>query len=402
LCAAVAALAPQAVADAQTPPSPVPSPVATLVSDPARMRLDVMLRTGHADPAWFSAIFLAQISAAQVDTIVSQFKTNLGEYQSINGAAGEYTARFAKGTDRVLVHLDGQNKIDGLLFKEPSLQAASLGDALRALAPSEGRLSYVILDQRGDLAALDAAAPLAVGSAFKLAVLAAVRDQVSAGRRHWNDAINLQPSWKSLPSGVLRTWPDGTPITLATYAAEMISISDNTAADALIRLAGPRALLPYAQRNVPFLTTREAFVLKSSTGTTQRAAYLAARTPAQRSTILRSVDTMSLPSAQSLSSTPLLAIEWQYSVRELCSLMRRVADLPAMSINPGVADATSFRRVAFKGGSDTGVVNLTTQVTTKRGTTLCFSATLNDSTKAIDEAGFESTYAAALSALANR
>jgi hypothetical protein len=89
-------------------------------------------------------------------------------------------------------------------------------------------------------------------------------------------------------------------------------------------------------------------------------------------------------------------------VRELCDLMSRVADLPLMSINPGAADAASFRQVAFKGGSDVGVINMTTQVTTKRGTTLCFSATLNDSATAVNDGAFVVAYGSALSALANR
>jgi beta-lactamase class A len=181
----------------------------------------------------------------------------------------------------------------------------------------------------------------------------------------------------------------------------MISISDNTAADALVRIAGPAAIAPYAARNSPFLTTREVFILKSAPGAVQRAAYLAASTPAGRASVLRAVDTLPLPGLAELVSTPILAIEWQYSARELCDVMGRVADLPLMSINPGVADPASFRQVAFKGGSDIGVMNLTTQVTTKRGTRLCFSATINDRTTAVNPSSFTTAYGAVLSALAN-
>lgn len=199
---------------------------------------------------------------------------------------------------------------------------------------------------------------------------------------------------------MIRTWPDKTPITLATYAVEMISISDNTAADALVRIAGPVSLAPHAARNTPFLTTREMFILKSAPGAVQRAAYLAASTPAARASVLRAVDAMPLPPIAQLVPTPILAIEWHYSVRELCDLIGRVADLPLMSIEPGVADAASFRQVAFKGGSDIGVINLTTQVTTKRGTRFCFSATLNDQAKAVNETAFATAYSAVLGVLA--
>ena len=363
-----------------------------------------MLRSGHADAAWFSATFLAQISVAQIDSIIAGLKTNLGAYKGIAGTQGDYTMQFEKGSDEVLVHLDAAEKIDGILFKPPKMQAVSLDDGLRALRelrPSTGTLSYVIREGSSERTALEAATPLAVGSAFKLAVLAALRDEIGHGRRHWTDVVPLEARWKSLPSGVIRTWPDNTPITLATYAAEMISISDNTAADALVRIAGPGALAKYALRNSPFLTTREMFVLKSTPGAAQRAAYLAAATPAARATVLRAVDALPLPGVAQIVSTPILAIEWQYSVRELCDAMGRVADLPLMSINPGAADPESFRRVAFKGGSDIGVINLTTQVTTKRGTRVCFSATLNDRTSAVNPSSFTTSYSAVLSALAN-
>ena len=404
LAALFAALVSPALSQTPTP-SASASPAAPAALDAlARGRIDAMLRTGHADAAWFSATFLAQISVAQLDSIAAGLKTNLGAYKSIAGTQGDYTAQFEKGTDEVLVHLDAADKIDTIFFKPPKMQAVSIDEGLRALRelrPSTGTLSYVILEGRSERAALEASAPLAVGSAFKLAVLAALRDEIARGRRHWTDVVPLEARWTSIPSGVLQTWPDKTPITLATYAAQMISISDNTAADALVRLAGPAALAPYAARNAPFLTTREMAILKSTPGAAQRAAYLAAATPAARSSVLRGVDALPLPSIAQLVTTPILAIEWQYSVRELCDVMGRVADLPVMSINPGVADPAAFLQVAFKGGSDIGVINLTTQVTTKRGARLCFSATLNDRASAVNPSSFTTAYSAVLSALAN-
>ena len=95
-----------------------------------------------------------------------------------------------------------------------------------------------------------------------------------------------------------------------------------------------------------------------------------------------------LPAADQLLTTPEPPVEWHYSVRTLCKLATRVAGRPIMSINPGVADPTLFRHVAYKGGSDLGIINLTTVVTTVRGTRLCFSATLNDSTRGVDEPAF--------------
>jgi beta-lactamase class A len=290
----------------------------------------------------------------------------------------------------------------GCSSNRPKAQTSSLDDALRRLRPAQGELSYVVIEGRSERAVLSASAPLAVGSAFKLAVLAALRDEVSAGLHRWDEVIPLDPRAKSLPSGVLARWPDGLPLTLATYAAQMISISDNSAADELIGLAGPVALARYAGSNAPFLTPREMFVLKSDEGRDLRRAYPSARTPEARSAVLAQADTLALPPPATLAASPILAIEWHFSVRDLCGLMGRVADLPLMSINPGPADAASFRHVAYKGGSDTGVINMTTAVTTKQGTEICFSATVNDRSGDVDGSAFELAYGTVLSALATR
>jgi hypothetical protein len=99
-----------------TAPSPAPSgsPIAI-----ATDRIDTMLRTGHADPAWFSDSFLAQIPASKVDEIVASLTPTLGKYERVEFTPDAFIAHFDKGTDNVLIHLDADNKIDGLLFKPP-------------------------------------------------------------------------------------------------------------------------------------------------------------------------------------------------------------------------------------------------------------------------------------------
>lgn len=386
-----------------TTPSPNPQPSAASAQAAAialtRDRIDTMLRTGHADPAWFSQTFLAQIPATKVDQIIAGVENELGAYQSVEFTPQAFVAHFTKGTFDILIRLDADNKIDYLLFRPP---VTGLEGALRALEPSGGTLSYVIIVEGRPVAALNASAPLAVGSAFKLAVLNALRDEVSRGRRRWADVVPLRGSWKSLPSGVIRTWPSGTPITLATYATQMISISDNTAADTLVHVLGQRALKAYAFGNAPFLTTREAFILKSSVGAGLRAAYDAAPTEQARSALLSRVDALPLPQIAQVTTTPDLDIEWHYSVRDLCSLMEGVRDMPLMQVNPGVASAGEFREVAYKGGNDFGAINLTTTVTTKRGTHICFSATANDTSQDVDDTAFESAYSDVLAFLAAR
>lgn len=391
----VVALSCFAQLDAQTTPA---APDATL----AQSRLDTMLRTAHADPAWFSNVFLAQVSVAQVDAAIASLPPVLGVYRSVTptSSSSRFIAQFSKGSDEVIIHFDDRGKIDGLLFKAPHLAAASLDDALTTLGAFPGTVSYVVEQLGGPTkASLHDDLPLAVGSTFKLAVLNALVDEIHSGRRHWSDVVPLKEQWKSIPSGVLQNWPAGSPITLATYATEMISISDNTAADALIHIVGAKAIAPYAGRNEPFLTTREMVIMKSHHGAHLRGMYLTVDSPGGRASALRQVDAAALPAVDDLETTPIPAVEYHYNVRELCRLMERVASLQLMSVNPGLADPADFAHVAYKGGSDVGILNLTTAVTTHRRTRFCFSATVN-ATTAVDETAFELQYGAALRTLA--
>jgi hypothetical protein len=381
-----------------TSPTPAPSSSTTPVAV-ATARVDAMLRTGHADPAWFSSSFLAKVSVAQVDGIVASLTSTLGEYRSLEFTPAKFIAHFAKGTDGVAIHLDGDNKIDGLFFMPPVV-ATSLDEALPVLGKMPGRVSYVVIAGSSERAAVDASEPLAVGSAFKLAVIDALRGEVLRGKRHWGDVVPLRKGWKSLPSGVLQTWPDDIPLTIATYAAQMISISDNTAADALVHIVGPGDLRPYVRHDDTLLTTREVFTLRSTEAGTLRSEYLSAKTAAARSAVLRRVEALPLPAAAQLPSAPDVTLEWHYSVRELCRMLSDVADLPLMAINPGVADPAEFSHVAYKGGSDTGIINLTTLVTTRRGTSLCFSLTVNDAAHPVDDDAVEKAYARVLHSLA--
>ena len=240
---------------------------------------------------------------------------------------------------------------------------------------------------------------LAVGSAFKLAVLAALQDQVAQGLRQWDEVVALDPAWKSLPTGILQTWPDGAPLTLHTLAALMISQSDNTATDALIHLVGREAVEAYSPRNKPFLTTREAFVLKENEALL--AQYRQAGERGRRA-LLGRLASEPLPSTEIFATGPrALDVEWFMTATELCTLMARVQGLPLMSINPGVADPEAWARAAFKGGSEPGVINLTTGLVRADGSRLCVVATWNTETPPAGmESQFISLYSRLLAALA--
>jgi beta-lactamase class A len=201
----------------------------------------------------------------------------------------------------------------------------------------------------------------------------------------------------SLPSGMLQGWPAGSPLTLHTLASLMISISDNTATDLLMRVVG-RDAVETALGIAPALTTRELFVLKAERDLLAR--YLAGDVGAKRA-VLVEVATHPLPDGSKALSPHDQGAEWYVSPMALCALIESVADLDVVRINPGVANKKDWAQVAFKGGSEIGVLNLTTAVIAKDGTRYCVAASWNGG-KAIDEARATSAYATLLSKLAKR
>ena len=349
----------------------------------------------------FSASFLSEIPAARLAPIRDQVAGPLGNFVRVSGSNGTYVATYTRGTLKVLVHLDSAGKIDQLLLREPVASGGSLDEALSRLRALHGTVSYIVLDGARDAASYNQDKALGVGSTFKLAALNALRREIAAGKRHWNDVVQLQPSWKSLPTGVLQSWPDGSYLTLQTLATQMISVSDNTAADAVLHLVG-HDIDRFAGSNEPFLTTRELFLLKARDNAALRERYRNGNT-AQRATVLRELDRRALPTIAQMDFNPAYAdIEWHYTNRQLCGLMDGVRDLPLMGVNPGVASPSQWKHIAYKGGSDGGVISMTTALETRGGKRYCISATLNDTQTQVDEASFESAYTAAIGALAAR
>src|SRR5581483_6504179 len=348
----------------------------------------------------FAPSFLAQIPVTQLAMVVAQVTGPLGVFQRLDGANGQYTAVYSRGTVKVFVHLDALGRIDSLLLRDPVISGGSLDEALKGFQDLPGITSYVVLKNGRELASYNAEKSLGSGSTFKLAVLNALRKQIASGRRRWNDVVTLLPSWKSLPSGVLQSWPDNSPVTIATLATEMISISDNTAADTLIHILGRDAIRPFGGTNVPFLTTREMFTIKSKNNAALRARYRTG-SAAERTAVLAELDKQPLPDVTVLDTDPALSdIEWHFTNRQLCGLMQSVAGLPLMSVNPGVASPSQWKRIAYKGGSDWGVISMTTWLEAKNGTRYCVSATWSDSKEPVVEGTFSALYAKVLGALA--
>jgi beta-lactamase class A len=259
-----------------------------------------------------------------------------------------------------------------------------------------GKTAVYVATDGVEVAAHGADEPLAVGSTFKLAILAALRDAIGAGTLAPETVVTLKDEWKSAPTGVLQTWPAGTPLTIAALALEMISISDNTATDALIDIVGRDAIAAKTPRNTPLLKTAEIFKLNAPANAALLAAWQAGDAEA-RTALLADLAALPLPSAGDITGSPAVA-EWFMTAREACVLMEQVADEPAMRVNPGVAERADWQAIAYKGGSNTGVLNFTTRVIGRDGRTHCMSATWNGAAP-LDMAKLATPYRGILRAL---
>ena len=349
---------------------------------------------------WFAPAFLNQIPMQQVDSIVQQCTATLGKFVRVDVAADGLTLVMEHGTVSVKIHLDAQQRIDGLGFGLPQpAKPASVTDVMKEFSALPGKVSAAATEDGKPLASLHPDDALAVGSAFKLAILAAAQEQAVAGKHRLDEVHSLDQSWKSLPSGVLQSWPAGTPLTLATLENEMISVSDNTAADAMLSITGREEVEKFAPRNRPFLSTRETFVLKAQGNEALLDRYRKADETHRRA-MLGEIDAQSLPSAAQFGEAPVATdVEWFFTGAELCGLIEKIASADAMHINPGLAKPTDWSQIAFKGGSEGGVLNLTTALTGKNGKHYCATATWNN-TEPLDQNRFFTIYQELLASLA--
>ena len=348
------------------------------------------LFTQPLQATWFTPQFLRQVPARQIQSILTQFTQELGDYQRVAAVQDSYEVEFTGGLIPAQILLTADGQVAELLL-QPPVVALSPEAAIAAFEASPHQASLLITRNGEPLVDVNADLPLAVGSSFKLVVLSALQRQIASGLRRWDEVVALQPAWKSLPSGMLQDWPNRSALTLETLATLMISVSDNTATDALVRIVGRQTVEAHAPRNQPFLTTREAFALKNPENSPWLERYRQGDIQVRRQVVAELSD-RPLPDKALFAGGPVaLDVEWFFTPSELCQLMGEVAALPLMQVNAGVAAPGRWAQVAFKGGSEPGVLNLTTQLTSAAGETYCVAATWNGAI-ALDEAALTRTY----------
>lgn len=374
------------ISDPPPPVTPVAIP-ATPVGTATQWVLDEMNADDDTAPAdWaerLHADFTAQVSADEVAGLVNR---QIRPARPLVATAYEGTEREARTTVRgatgdpfeLSVAVDGDGLITGLFIgpAAPPRAAATTLDEVGerwAALPGDTRV-LVTLD--GDTvleAGADPVAPL--GSVFKLYVLGAVADAVAAGTLSWDDTVTVTDDVRSLPSGELQDAPTGTDVTVREASAKMIAISDNTATDLLIRRVGRDAVEaavaamghhdPAMLR--PFLTTRELFALLWG-GHDDLVERWTTGDEAERRAVLGELDArpfeIDVADVDDTVRWP-QGLEWFASADDVAAAHdalheRGTADaavVGALTGNPGVqVDAAAWPRVAFKGGSDVGVL----------------------------------------------
>ena len=395
----------------------------TSEATPTEMRAAqvVQLLNGKMDEApetLFTDGFLAAVPVEQIEAIARQITGQFGAAISVeavtprDGTRASLAIRLERAIVRGGIAIDAAdgNRISELLFNafDPIDDSPEkISEALSAL-PGTTNALLARLGPDGvveTVFAHNADTPLALGSTFKLYVLAALSEGVRTGRHRWDEVVPL--TTRSLPSGQMQDWPLGAPVTLHTLATMMISISDNTATDQLIAALGRDKVekevlasgLADPERTFPWLTTRELFTMRG-VSPEMSARYLAADDAGQLAILesLRDTD-LSTDTIREMfaSETPgALEIEWHASPHDLAGLLARIAGAPddtaraIMSVDPQMSEgqAAQWDYAGYKGGSEPGVMNLTWLLRDEAGAYWIATAGWNNPDAKLEEAAF--------------
>ncbi|KAB8193486.1 hypothetical protein FH608_019830 [Nonomuraea phyllanthi] len=376
-----------------------------------RWLLDALTRAPVPDSelaGHFTATFLENIPPEQMNQVLVAFK-GLRLEQITKSQDRELVALGTAGGApyEISLSVDATGLIDYLRFGTPKAPAptswAELDERLAKVAPETGFLAAEVTGHgtcrpvHG--VARRTARPL--GSMFKLYVLGAVAERIRGGAFGWDTELTITPELKSLPSGELQDRPDGSKVTVLEAAKLMISISDNTATDLLIHKVGRRAVERtmrawggHDRRNVPFLTTRELFVLKGADYPRYAKRYLSMRTPQRRAYLDKVVGKVPLSDITPWTSPRALdTLEWYGSPTDVCEAYAHLAKLPdehvgeVLSINDaGLGlDRGQWPAVWHKGGSEPGVFDMSFLARSSNGRTYVVTAMAGDPAKPLDQ-----------------
>lgn len=382
----------------------------------AQDAVEVMAGKQKADDV-FAPVFLAEVDQAKISALAGQLQAENGPILGMADLVAEsattirFTIRFRNAKAPAWLTIEGAtpNKVSGFWIGPVVPMDDSMAKIAADFAALPGRAGFTVtrLGDDAPIAAARADEQFAIGSAFKLWVLDALAEDIAAGRLRWNEVLPLGP--KSLPSGITQDWPAGAPVTVETLAILMISRSDNTATDTLIRLIGRDRIAARVRatghsdpaRMLPFPTTAEVFALKLGPAAA-RDSYAKAE-GAGRIRMLAALDaqkTIATADISPLGGKPVAidTIEWFASPADIARVfdsLRRRRDprvLEILAISPSLPAETrdGFAYVGYKGGSETGVLTLAWLLRDKQDRWFAVIASWNDPENPVDENRFMS------------
>jgi hypothetical protein len=384
---------------------------------------------GEAAPAdIFTAEFLANVPEAQVRAVPPQF---VGQYGALRGLARIDPSSAQSGAihfdyERATVHMDlvvdaqPPYRVRGLQLTGADMRGDTMDAVLAEIRALPGEAGFAVARLGGPApvvtAGVAADRALAIGSAFKLWILAELSRQIRAGERRWSDVVPIDR--RSFAGGTLHAWPQGAPVTLHTLASLMISISDNSATDVLLHVLGREGVermmarigVEAAARNRPLLSTLELAAIKTGPAAALNL-WLQADEAGRRNILARDYAGFD-PARVDVSrftGGPLHieSVEWFASAADLARTMdwlRVNGDETAhaiLAINSGLAPRMrgDFAYLGYKGGSEPGVINLTWLVRNRAGDWFVVAGSWNNQAAPVDEGRFAGLMARAVQLL---
>ncbi|PHR20897.1 MAG: serine hydrolase [Sphingopyxis sp.] len=388
------------------------------VSDQLSQRADDVMRLMRGEPIEaevFDENFLNAVPPAQFRALVQQVTAQHGKALAIltidprSANAGTIKIGFEKSVGTVNIDLEASpsHRISGLFLTGFEAAGSSVDEVLAKIDALPGRQGLLIRDldssEKAPIASLDPDGRYAIASAAKLYILAALDRSIQTGERQWSDVVPLGP--KSHPSGITQNWPDRSPVTLHTLATLMISVSDNSATDTLIRVLGLNELAAIVAATGhhnpedlrPFLMTRQASALKMPVHADRRAKFLSAGS-AERERLLEGFDdalTLDSLDFRVLTSKPnyIDQLEWFATPSDMLGLLaylQRYASDEAkalLAINPGMGPdaAQKWDYFGYKGGSEPGVLSYNFLLRSKSGKSYGVSVNWNNAEQSLQE-----------------
>ena len=338
--------------------------------------------------AHFDAAFRAKVGAAELIHTLSSLgpagaSVTLVQLSDVEPDSLQAVVQIGSAGYKITLTVDRSGLVSNLFFSSAASTLrtwAQIESELATVAPGVSFLAARV-NANGTCTTVHsvlAATPRPLGSMFKLFILGAIANAVREHRISWSQKVTVAAAIKTRGSGTLQNLPDGTTLTVEQVAVKMISVSDNTGADLLLKLVGRaaveaqvRAWAATPSLDVPFLTASEMFALKYADYPARANHYLSLNA-AQRAAYLATTADAVPSSAERAATAPrdINSIEWFASADDLC---RAFSGLARLNAEPGLSPLNTilstnnlgiglnkgaWPTVWYKGGSEPGVLTM--------------------------------------------